>query len=57
LQQQLFNTQFVAHVSVVQHSIEGGGLWAKHMGLKVRSYWEHPWGTHWEPWEIEGNLK
>jgi len=33
-------------------------------GIKVRSYWEHPWGTHWEPREhikdlmgTIGNLK
>jgi hypothetical protein len=36
-------------------------------GIKVRCYWEHPWGTHWEPtehirnlmgthWELEGNM-
>jgi len=18
-------------------------------GIKARCYWEHPWGTHWEP--------
>jgi len=35
------------------------------MGIKARCYWEHPWGTHWEPkehienlmgthWELEG---
>jgi hypothetical protein len=29
------------------------GLWAKH-GIKVRCYWEQPWGTNWEP---IGNLK
>ncbi len=35
-------------------NLEGGGLWAKHMGLKGGCYWEHPWGTYWEPDE---NLK
>jgi hypothetical protein len=33
-----------------------GGLWAKHKGVKVRCYWEHPWGTHWEPKEHIENL-
>jgi len=23
--------------------------------IKLRCYWEHPWGTHWEPSEFEGN--
>jgi len=56
LQQQLFNTQFVAHVSVVQHSIEGGGLRAKHMGLKWGAIGNTLGDTHWEPWEHIGNL-
>ncbi len=25
-------------------------------GIKARCYWEHPWGTHWEPRECIGNL-
>jgi len=25
-------------------------------GIKVRCYWEHPWGTNWEPREHIGNL-
>jgi hypothetical protein len=25
----------------------------KTYGIKVRCYWEHPWGTHWEP---DGNF-
>jgi len=25
-------------------------------GIKVRCYWEHPWGTHWEPREHIENL-
>jgi len=39
----------------------------KTYGIKGRCYWEHPWGTHWEPrehvgnplgtqWELEGNM-
>jgi len=35
--------------------VRRGGLWAKHMGLKMRRYWEHLWGTHWEPREHVGN--
>jgi hypothetical protein len=40
-------------------------LWPTYIGEKgedfvqniwVRCYWEHPWGTHWEPWEPIGNL-
>ncbi len=57
LQQQLFNTQFAAHVSVVQHSIEGGRTLGQTYGIEARCYWEHPWGTHWEYWEHSGNLK
>jgi hypothetical protein len=31
--------------------VRRGGIWpwAKHMGLKLGDYWEHPWGTHWGP--------
>jgi hypothetical protein len=36
--------------------VRRGGLWAKHIGIKARYYWEHPWGTHWEPREHIGNL-
>jgi len=36
--------------------VRRGGLWAKQIGLKVRCYWEHPWGTHWKPREHLGNL-
>jgi len=32
------------------------GLWAKLQGIKVRCYWEYPWGTHWELREHIGNL-
>jgi len=39
----------------------------KTYGIKARSYWEHPWGTHWElkeqienlmgtNWELVGNM-
>jgi hypothetical protein len=26
-----------------------GGTFGKTYGNKVRCYWEHPWGTDWEP--------
>jgi len=35
--------------------VRRGGLWAKHVGIRVRCYWEHPWGTHWE--HIENLMK
>jgi hypothetical protein len=28
----------------------------KTYGIKARCYWEHPWGTHWEPREHIENL-
>jgi hypothetical protein len=28
---------------------EKGRTLGKTNGIKVRCYWEHPWGTHWEP--------
>jgi hypothetical protein len=33
---------------------EKGRTLGKTYGITVRCYWEHPWGTHWEP---DGNLK
>jgi hypothetical protein len=33
---------------------EKGRTLGKTYGIKVRCYWEHPWGTHWKP---DGNLK
>jgi len=33
---------------------EKGRTLGKTYRIKVRCYWEHPWGTHWEP---NGNLK
>jgi hypothetical protein len=33
---------------------EKGRTLGKTYGIKVRCYWEHPWGTHWEP---DRNLK
>jgi len=32
---------------------EKGRTFGKAYGIKVRCYWEHPWGT---PWELEGNM-
>ncbi len=32
---------------------EKGRTSGKTYGIKVRGYWEHPWGTYWEP---NGNL-
>jgi hypothetical protein len=29
----------------------------KTYGIKAKCYWEHPWGTHWEPSEHIENLK
>jgi len=28
---------------------EKGRTLGKTYGIKARCYWEHPWGTHWEP--------
>jgi hypothetical protein len=33
---------------------EKGRTLDKTYWIKARCYWEHPWGTHWEP---NGNLK
>jgi hypothetical protein len=35
---------------------EKGRTLGKTNGIKARCYWEHPWGTHWEPREDIGNL-
>jgi hypothetical protein len=46
---------------------EKGRTLGKKYGIKARCYWEHLWGTHWEPrehienamrthWELEGNM-
>jgi len=35
---------------------EKGRTLGKTYGIKVRCYWEHPWGTHWKPREHIGNL-
>jgi hypothetical protein len=35
---------------------EKGRTLGKINGIKARCYWEHPWGTHWEPKEHIGNL-
>jgi hypothetical protein len=35
---------------------EKGRTLGKTYGIKARCYWEHPWGTHWEPREPIGNL-
>jgi len=39
---------------------EKGRTLCKTYGIKVRCYWEHPWGTHWEPYgnplELGGNI-
>jgi hypothetical protein len=32
---------------------EKGRTLGKTYGIKVRCYWEHLWGTH---WELEGNI-
>jgi hypothetical protein len=34
---------------------EKGRTLSKIYGIKVRCYWEHPWGTHWESREHIGN--
>jgi hypothetical protein len=31
---------------------EKGRTLGKTYGIKARCYWEHPWGTHWEPGNI-----
>jgi len=36
---------------------EKGRTLGKTYGIKARCYWEHPWGTHWEPREHIENLK
>ncbi len=36
---------------------EKGRTLGKTYGIKARCYWEHPWGTRWEPQEHIGNLK
>jgi hypothetical protein len=36
---------------------EKGRTLGKTYGIKARCYWEHPWGTHWEPKEHIENLK
>jgi ABC-type transporter lipoprotein component MlaA len=33
-----------------------GQTLGKTYGINARCYWEHPWGTHWEPREDIGNL-
>jgi len=33
-----------------------GRTLGKTYGVKGRCYWEHPWGTHWEPTEQIENL-
>jgi len=35
---------------------EKGRTLGKTYGIKARCYWEHPWGTHWEPRELEGDM-
>jgi predicted adenine nucleotide alpha hydrolase (AANH) superfamily ATPase len=35
---------------------EKGRTLGKTYGIKPRCYWEHPWGTHWEPREHIENL-
>jgi hypothetical protein len=35
---------------------EKGRTLGKTYWIKARCYWEHPWGTHWEPSEYSGNL-
>jgi len=36
---------------------EKGRILGKTYGIKMRCYWEHIWGTHWEPWEQRKNEK
>jgi len=35
---------------------EKGRTLGKTYGIKARCCWEHPWGTHWEHWELIGHL-
>jgi len=35
---------------------EKGRTLGKTYWIKARCYWEHPWGTHWEPGEHIENL-
>jgi len=35
---------------------EKGRTLGKTYWIKARCYWEHPWGTHWEPGEHIVNL-
>jgi len=35
---------------------EKGRTLGKTYGIKTRCYWEHLWGTHWEPKEHIENL-
>jgi len=39
------------------HVGEKGRTLGKTYGIKARCYWEHPWGTYWEPREHIWNLK
>ncbi len=34
---------------------EKGRTLGKTYGIKARCYWDHPWGTHWEPREPDEN--
>jgi len=34
---------------------EKGRTLGKTYGIKMKCYWEHTWGTPWEPWEYIGN--
>jgi len=36
---------------------EKGRTLGKIYGIKVRCYWEHPWGTYWELREHIGNWR
>jgi hypothetical protein len=36
---------------------EKGRTLGKTCGIKVRCYWEHPWGTHWEHIGNQGKMK
>jgi hypothetical protein len=37
-------------------TLNEGEDFRQNIGIKVRCYWEHPWGTHWKPREHIGNL-
>jgi hypothetical protein len=39
-----------------QYIGEKGRTLGKTYGIKERCYWEHRWGTHWEPREHIGNV-